>query len=120
MSRPKRRRLASSFIYYEDSAEPDIAYDHVLYESEGNTLRRSTHSIRLPPASSQPAPPEVVWNDECTSTEQSAFISDFLDPLPDPGNFGDLDIAYIQELAELDLDVVKKRNRTAAVSSLAV
>ncbi|KAF9490476.1 hypothetical protein BDN71DRAFT_1523131 [Pleurotus eryngii] len=116
MSRPKRRRLASSFIYYEDSAEPDIAYDHVLYESEGNTLRRSTHSIHLPPASSQPAPPEVVWNDECTSTEQSAFISDFLDPLPDPGNFGDLDIAYIQELAELDLDMVKKRNRTAAKS----
>ncbi|KAF4583888.1 hypothetical protein EYR40_002385 [Pleurotus pulmonarius] len=113
----KRQRVASSFAFYvEDAPEQDISYNHVVYESEGNSVRRSTHSVQLPPTPSLPAAAEVNWNDDYASDEQSAFVSDSLNPLPDPGNFGDVDIAYIQEIAELDLDLVKKRNRTAAVS----
>ncbi|KAF4586548.1 hypothetical protein AB1N83_014436 [Pleurotus pulmonarius] len=117
MSRAKRRRVdtpAPFTFYVPEDEEPNVSYRHVVYESGRSGLRRSTHAVQLPSCPSQSAAQDMyTWNDECTTDEQNSPSSD---PLPDPGNFGDLDIAYIQELAELELDGRKKRNRTAAVS----
>lgn len=116
MAGSKLRRVdtASSFIYYVDTSTSNVAHRHVAYERDGTLLRRSTHSVLLPPPTGQPTAPEDDWNDE-PNMEALPFVSDSQNSLPDPGNFGDLDIAYIQEISELDLDMVKKRNRTAAV-----
>ncbi|KAF7440872.1 hypothetical protein PC9H_001220 [Pleurotus ostreatus] len=122
MSKAKRRHITSAFsLFVKDAPPADIAYRHVSYQSHGSSLRRSTGSVLLPPLLDSQSPAwEPTWNDEYTTSEQnSLFPPDSSSTLPDPGNFGDLDIAYINELSELDIELVKKRNRTAADEPLA-
>ncbi|KAF7420951.1 hypothetical protein PC9H_011470 [Pleurotus ostreatus] len=119
MSKAKRRRITLAFsLFVEDAPPADIAYRHVSYQSHGSSLRRSTGSVLLPPLLDSQSPAwEPAWNNEYTTSEQNSLSPpDSSSTLPDPSNFGDLDIAYINELSELDIELVKKRNRTAAVS----
>lgn len=123
----KRARLSQdlgSFSFYVDEPDDhdDVSYTHISYEGDSTGLRHATHRILLPPSptrtQNRPEADEdhVIWCDEI-STEGANDASDPLEILPDPGNFGDLDVAYIEHLALLELNEPKKRNRTAAVSS---
>ncbi|KAF4583697.1 hypothetical protein EYR40_002188 [Pleurotus pulmonarius] len=123
----KRTRLTqtpSTFSYYVDDidadAAADVSYRHVSYESDNRRLRRVSKTIQLPPSPPRKHPrleeeyvDSMIWHDELNPERENAGP---FEVLPDPGNFGDLDVAYIEDLAQLDLDEPKKRNRTAAVS----
>ncbi|KAG5223262.1 CxC2 domain-containing protein [Salix suchowensis] len=114
--RPRLSQTLGSFSFFVDEPEncDDISYTHISYEGDSTGLRHATHRIHLPPSPTHTrnrpeADDNVIWHDELTTDS-----SDPSEILPDPGNFGDLDVAYIEDLAQLELSDPKRRNRTAA------
>ncbi len=121
--RPRLTNTPSTFSYYVDDADEDadeeVSYQHTTYRISASGLRRTTNTIQLPCLPSENHPrleavdDSVVWNDVFNPQSEDTGLSE---AIPDPGNFGDLDLAYIEDLAQLELDEPKKQNCTAAVS----
>lgn len=116
MSR-KRARDSDWVAFVPDEGPQAATHRHTAFNIHADVpqLSVSSNSVStsLPSEPVLPSQP-INWNTDAATAAPEHFGDD---DIPLFGSFADMDPAYIEHLADIDLDLLEKRKRGASVSS---